>query len=131
MRLFVSSTKLPRGPVSLCVSIVRSSDRWIAFSLLCPCSVTKSYPALWDPWTITHRAPLTKEFSRQEYWGGLPFPPPGIFAAHGLNMWLLQVVLYHWATFLNKGSLIRYTVICSSICQMKHIWSASSLICFE
>ena len=23
-----------------------------------------------------HQAPLSTEFSRQEYWGGLPFPPP-------------------------------------------------------
>ena len=29
------------------------------------------------PWTLTHQAPLSIEFSRQEYWKGLPFPPPG------------------------------------------------------
>ena len=28
-------------------------------------------------WTIAHQAPLSKEFFRQEYWSGLPFPPPG------------------------------------------------------
>ena len=28
------------------------------------------------PWTVAHQAPLSMEFSRQEYWGGLPFPPP-------------------------------------------------------
>ena len=28
------------------------------------------------PWTITCEAPLPMEFSRQEYWSGLPFPPP-------------------------------------------------------
>ena len=28
-------------------------------------------------WTITHQAPLSMGFSRQEYWSGLPFPPPG------------------------------------------------------
>ena len=26
---------------------------------------------------IAHRAPLSMVFSRQEYWSGLPFPPPG------------------------------------------------------
>ena len=26
---------------------------------------------------IAHQAPLSLEFSRQEYWRGLPFPPPG------------------------------------------------------
>ena len=29
------------------------------------------------PWTIAHQAPLSMGFSRQEYWSGLPFPPPG------------------------------------------------------
>ena len=28
------------------------------------------------PWTIAHQAPLSMEFSRQEYWRGLPCPPP-------------------------------------------------------
>ena len=28
------------------------------------------------PW-LGHQAPLSIEFSRQEYWGGLPFPSPG------------------------------------------------------
>ena len=28
-------------------------------------------------WTVAHQAPLSTEFSRQEYWSGLPFPPPG------------------------------------------------------
>ena len=28
-------------------------------------------------WTVAHQAPLFMEFSRQEYWDGLPFPPPG------------------------------------------------------
>ena len=29
------------------------------------------------PWTVTHQTPLSMGFSRQEYWSGLPFPPPG------------------------------------------------------
>ena len=28
------------------------------------------------PWTTAHQAPLSMEFSRQEYWNGLPFPSP-------------------------------------------------------
>ena len=27
--------------------------------------------------TVTRQAPLSMEFSRQEYWSGLPVPPPG------------------------------------------------------
>ena len=29
------------------------------------------------PWTAACQAPLSVEISRQEYWSGLPFPPPG------------------------------------------------------
>ena len=29
------------------------------------------------PWTVAHQSPLSMGFSRQEYWSGLPFPPPG------------------------------------------------------
>ena len=29
------------------------------------------------PWTVAHQVPLSTWFSRQEYWGGLPCPPPG------------------------------------------------------
>ena len=29
------------------------------------------------PWTIAHQAPLSMGFFRQEYWSGLPCPPPG------------------------------------------------------
>ena len=28
------------------------------------------------PWTAAHQAPLSMDFSRQEYWSGLPFPSP-------------------------------------------------------
>ena len=31
---------------------------------------------LYDPWTIACQTPLSMEFSRQEYWRGLPFPSP-------------------------------------------------------
>ena len=29
------------------------------------------------PWTVAYQAPLSVEFSRQEYWSGLPYPCPG------------------------------------------------------
>ena len=29
------------------------------------------------PWTVAHQTPLFMEFSRQEYWSGLPFLTPG------------------------------------------------------
>ena len=29
------------------------------------------------PWTVAYQAPPSMEFSRQEYWSGLPFTSPG------------------------------------------------------
>ena len=39
--------------------------------------VAKLSPTLATPWTVTHHAPLSMRFSRQEYWSGLPFPSIG------------------------------------------------------
>ena len=33
----------------------------------------QSSPTLSTPWTVATQAPLSMEFSRQEYWSGLPF----------------------------------------------------------
>ena len=38
--------------------------------------VANSRPTLAIPWTVACQAPLSMGFSRQEYWGGLPFPSP-------------------------------------------------------
>ena len=34
------------------------------------------------PWTVACKALLSMGFSRQEYWSGLPFPPPGVSSRH-------------------------------------------------
>ena len=34
---------------------------------------------------IAHQAPLSMEFSRQEYWSGLPFPSPGDLPNPGIK----------------------------------------------
>ena len=52
------------------------------------------------PWTVAHQAPLSMGFSRQEYWSGLPFPPPGDLPNTGIKPGLLvscigRGVLYH------------------------------------
>ena len=36
-------------------------------------------------WTVAYQAPLSMEFSRQEYWSGLPFPAPGDFPDPGIT----------------------------------------------
>ena len=55
---------------------------------------------IWCVWlfvtlrTVAHQAPLSVGFSKQEYWNGLPFPPPGIFPIQRSNLSLL--CLLHW-----------------------------------
>jgi len=39
--------------------------------------VAKLCPTLGTPGTVARQAPLSMGFCRQEYWSGLPFPPPG------------------------------------------------------
>ena len=39
------------------------------------------------PWTLVHQAPLSMEFSRQEYWSGFPFPSPGALPDLGIEPW--------------------------------------------
>ena len=37
------------------------------------------------PWTVARQRPLSMEFSRQEYWRGLPFLPPGDLPSPGME----------------------------------------------
>ena len=37
------------------------------------------------PWTVAHQAPLSMEFSNQEYWSGLPFPSPADLPKPGIE----------------------------------------------
>ena len=36
-------------------------------------------------WTVAYQAPLSRGFSRQEYWSGLPFPSPGDLPDPGIE----------------------------------------------
>ena len=37
------------------------------------------------PWTVAYQAPLSMEFSRQEYWSGVPLPSPGDLPDPGIK----------------------------------------------
>ena len=45
----------------------------------------QSCPTFATPWTIAYQALLSMEFSKQEYWNGLPFPPPGDLPDPGIK----------------------------------------------
>ena len=79
-----------------------------------PCSLSSSGPCMWSwfftpsgddllaialmlscvrlfatPWTVVHQAPLSMGLSWQEYWSGLPFPPPWDIPDPGVKLCLL------------------------------------------
>ena len=48
------------------------------------------------PWTVVHQAPLSMEFSKQEYWSGFPCPSPGDLPDPGMKPGSPEL----WADFL-------------------------------
>ena len=64
------------------IKFFRFSD-FIVCMLSCGCATLS---------TVAHQAPLSLEFSRQEYWSGLPCPPPGIFLTQGSKLCLLGLL---------------------------------------
>ena len=50
-----------------------------------PAQSPQSYLTLCDPMDCNPTAPLSLGFSRQEYWSGLPCPPPGDFSDPGIK----------------------------------------------
>ena len=67
------------------------------------------------PWTVTHQAPVSIGLPRQEYWNGLPFPPPGDPPNPGIEPGspVLQMVscmagrfFTNWATSQDLGDVV-------------------------
>ena len=56
--------------IDVCISALRPSSH---------------VPLIATPWTVACQAPLSMEFSRQEHWSGLPFPPPGDLPNPGIE----------------------------------------------
>ena len=59
---------------------------------------------------IAHQAPLSVGFSRQEYWSGLPCPPPGDLPDPGIEPHLLY--LMHWQADSLPLSLLGSPIHC-------------------
>ena len=52
---------------------------------VCVCVCAQSYLTLAIPWTVAQKFPLSMGLSRQEYWSGLLFPPPGELTNPGIK----------------------------------------------
>ena len=55
---------------------------------ICVCVLSR-FSCVWlfaTLWTVAHQVPLPMGFSRQEYWSGLPCPPPGDLPGPGIKL---------------------------------------------
>ena len=66
------------------------------------------------PWTVPRQAPLSMEFSRQEYWSGLPFPTPGDLSDPGIEPESLV------SPALASGFFTTDTIWEASICKLSY-----------
>ena len=57
---------------------------------MCVCVLLSHVQLFATPWTVARQAPLSMEFSRQEYWSGLPFSSPEDLPNRGIKPHALQ-----------------------------------------
>ena len=84
------------------------------------------------PRTIAHQATLSMGFSRQEYWSGLPFSPPGDLPDPGIDpespelqadslaseqlIWLLDCIFEYFFELNHNKVLQLWTICCINLC---------------
>ena len=93
----------------------------------CVCSAAQSCPTVYNPMDCRPQASLSVEFSRQEYWCGLPCPPPGALPNPGIKPVSpaspalaggFFTTSTTWEAPLNSPSttqITKFTVLCSLI----------------
>ena len=72
------------------------------------------------PWTVAHQAPLSLQFSRQEYWNGLAFPTPGHLPDPGTESVILvsSVLAGGFFTTMPPGKLIVLKLLINLLIQL-------------
>ena len=86
-----------------------SSLNMISLACMHACSVTSIVSNSATLWTVTCQAPLAVGFSRQEYWSGLPCPPPRDLPNSGIEpgspaLQADALLLSHWGSWYPKTS---------------------------
>ena len=86
---FVSRFSLPSDEMAKSINIFFHDPSDISMHLFgfywftCACCRFSHVWLFVTPGTVSHQAPMSTGFSRQEYWSGLPCPPPGdLLLAH-------------------------------------------------
>ena len=79
---------------------------------VCLCAVASVMSDSVTPWTAARQAPLSTGFSRQEYWSGLPCPPPGDLPDPGMEPESLMSPVVHTlqagSLLMNHGGIARH-----------------------
>ena len=61
------------------------TPQWQCEGRKCHAQLCLTVPLSATPWPVARRAPVSTEFSRQEYWHGLPFPFLGDLPEPGIK----------------------------------------------
>ena len=73
---------------------IHKSLLYVCISLACMLSHFSCVLLFATPWTVACQAPLSMGFSRQEYWSGLPCPPPTDLPTPGIKpTWVMSPAL--------------------------------------
>ena len=92
---------------------------------VCVCVCVCMLSPVWlfgTPWTIVYQAALSLEFSRQEYWSGLPFPTPGDLSDPGLESLVSPALSVDSVSLCHLGSPEDATIVSNNDCNhMKSI----------
>ena len=64
-------------------------------------------------WTVARQAPLSMEFSRREYWSGLPFPSPEDLPIQGIELGSPMLQADSLLSEPNQGSPAPWLLTCN------------------
>ena len=73
-------------------------------------------------WIIAYQAPLSMGFSGQEYWSGLPCPPPGHLPDTGIKPTSLESPALAGEFFTTSAILEAQYLELSKACRLSHSW---------
>ena len=94
-----TSSQVGNFPAGMNYSLGKARPGYTIFLVICLCTMCmlSHFSHVWlcaTPWTVAHQPPLSMGFSRQEYWSGVPFPPPGDLPDPGIkSLYLASPVL--------------------------------------
>ena len=81
---------------------------------MCVCVLSHVWLSV-APWTIALQAPPSMGFPRQEYWSGLPFPPPGDLPDTGIEPRSLVSLALAGGSLSPEPSWNRFYIICHNL----------------